>query len=125
MDFVLRGTFEWRELSNLMTAFDIALPSFRDGTCEAAVAEHAYRTGLALAHRSRPFARHLVKVLACVHGEPIDSVRGVDRLALEPRTVQALRPEDTGLFWALLTDPRADVSALAQNWARRASPRQG
>ena len=123
MDFVLRGSFEWRELANLMASFGIVLPPFRAETCEAAIAETTYRSGLALAHQSRPFARHLVKLLACVHGGPIAGVRVLDRPALKLQTAGAPGPQDVGLFWALLTDPRADVSALAHDWARRAPPR--
>jgi hypothetical protein len=123
MDFVLRGTFEWRELANLMASFRHPLPPFRTGTCESALAETVYRSGLALAHRSRPFARHLVKLLACVHGGPIDDVRRVERPALQARTVNPPRAEDVGLYWALLSDPREDVAALAHEWSRRAPQR--
>jgi hypothetical protein len=131
MDFVLRGSFEWRELANLMSGFELrhgsvdrGAPS-EVGSCEAEIAEATCRAAVALAHRSRPFARHVVRLLACVHGSAIEDVRRAARPALQARTAHPRGAEDVGFYWALLSDPREDVAALAHAWDRRGARPQG
>jgi len=131
LDFVLRATFEWRELANLQATFVIVQPPLRsrhrggagaadeDAAEEDFVAETTRRSAFALAHQSRPFAKHVVELLGRLHGASIDQVRDADAAALAPRTRDALREQDVGLFWALLSDPRPEISKLARAWQAR------
>jgi hypothetical protein len=166
LDFVLRATFEWRELANLLADTGSALPlrlrkrpasaagaagaggmggagaegagprdralaeahaasdgRSGEGPSEAAMARMTYRGGLALAHRSRPFARRLVELLGRWYAEPIACVRSAGPAELQAVLRRPLRTADVGLFWALLSDPRPDVAATAHAWRRHTAAR--
>ncbi len=119
LDRVIRGTFEWREVANMLGTFGLHQPEWRQGNRHArVVGEAAYRSASALAHRDPEFVRHLRRVLDKLYARERIEVEDMDLGDLSQLVTQDLGRAETGWLWAMLTDEREEVVTMAKQWVR-------
>jgi hypothetical protein len=119
LDRVIRGTFEWREVANLLSSFRLRQPDIgcHDGV-DRIVGECVYRTANALAHQRRDFAEFVVHLLDRVHAPVCCRARALPVRDVKAMVAEPLTAERIGWLWAFLTDPRPQVVRLAKCWAK-------
>jgi len=111
LDLVLIGSFEWRELHNLLSTHGLqdvpdASPEMTDAL---PVEDTLVKIAHDLCHSETPFACHLQSLLDHLHSETIAEVRAVDPARLIDwclRGELTLRYRIPALVWAIVTDPR-------------------
>lgn len=109
---IVRASFEWREIDNLLRSFGVRLPA---GSGDSVIGE-----AVALAHEDLAFSKHLTRMLCLVHGETIATVAetSLELLGALPRA--PLDPDtDVPALWGLIVDRRPQTSRLAWAWLRR------
>lgn len=119
LDRVIRGTFEWREVANILASFGVRQPEWRLGNRHArVVGESTYRMADTLAHRDPEFIGHLRSVLGHVHALPMIEVGDMTLEQLGRLVSHDFQPAETGWLWAMLTDHREEVVAMAKIWVK-------
>jgi hypothetical protein len=119
LDRVIRGTFEWREVANILGAFGVHQPEWRLANRHArVVGESTYRTADVMAHRDPAFVAHLCRLLGRMHAREVLRVRQLSLDDLEQSVCHDYREDETGWLWAMLSDERAPVVQLAKLWVR-------
>ena len=119
LDRVIRGTFEWREVANLLASFGVKQPGWERGVQHApVVSEAAYRTANALAHRDAAFVARLRSLLSKIHARRCAEVRRMTLPQLGRVVSHDFQPDETDWLWAMLSDRREEVVAMAKVWVR-------
>lgn len=119
LDRVIRGTFEWREVSNVLASFGVHQPEWRLGNRHArVVGESTYRMADAMAHRDPEFVGHIRRLLGHVHARRVRQVAGMTMPQLRRLVSHDFQPAETGWLWAMLSDPREEVVEMARVWIR-------
>lgn len=118
LDRVIRGTFEWREVANILSSHQLHQPGLGCGDgAERIVGECVYRSANALAHRDRHFANFVVRLLDRVHADKRRTVAAMELDEIDDLVAAELTDARVGWLWALLTDRRKEVVAMGKSWA--------
>jgi hypothetical protein len=119
LDRVIRGTFEWREVANILGSFGVRQPEWRLGNRHArVVGESTYRMADAMAHRDPDFVGHIRRLLGHIHSRQLEEVRGMSFEQLRRLVRHDFQPAETGWLWAMLSDDREEVVEMAKVWVR-------
>ncbi len=112
LDLVLIGSFEWRELHNLLSSTQLA-PQLEASSLP--IEEALFKLAHDLCHAETPFSCHVQSVLDRLHHQTIAEVRASDPQPLVEWCAHGALNSGyklAGLVWAMATDHREAVKRV-------------
>lgn len=114
LDVMIRLTFEWREVANLLATFGLVLPDDAVGD-----GERIYALANDLAHGRRRFRNFLIRHFRQRFRREIRLVSSMTMPQIEKLLTRRTMARHPGLLWALASDERPVVVKLGRSWALR------